>query len=90
MGHQVCVFVEFIESNKRRDININDGAWCVEGKEANATMGEPEIVRRAGVRIDSNGISSEGLGQLDHRAAVLDETSAKDAQSAPAFAIAGK
>jgi len=43
--------VEFIESNKRRDININDWAWCIEGEDANSTMGEPEIVRRAGVRM---------------------------------------
>ena len=78
MGHQVCVFVEFIESNKRRDININDWAWCVEREEANSTMGEREIVRRAGVRIDGNGITSEGLCQLDRSAAVLDQSSARD------------
>jgi len=70
--------VEFIESNKRRDININDWAWCVEREEANSTMGEREIVRRAGVRIDGNGITSEGLCQLDRSAAVLDQSSARD------------
>jgi len=58
LGHQVCVFVEFIESNKRRDININDGAWCVEREEANATIGEAEIATRTGVRIYGNGITS--------------------------------
>jgi hypothetical protein len=30
--------VEFIESNKRRDININDGAWCIE-----LVMREPHV-----------------------------------------------
>lgn len=77
--------MEVIEGNKSRDININEGAGCVEGEQANSTMGEPEIVRRARVRIDSNGISSEGLGQLDHRAAVLDESSAKDGTHEHAF-----
>ena len=51
-------FVKFIESNKRGDINVNDGAWCIEREKANSTMGEPEIMRRAGVRIDGNGITS--------------------------------
>jgi len=50
--------VEFIESNKRADININDGAWCVEREEANATIGEAEIATRTGVRIYGNGITS--------------------------------
>src|SRR5690349_24115640 len=50
-------------------------------------MGEPEIVRRARVWIDSNGVSSESLCQLDHRAAVLDEASARDGTHQHAFRI---
>ena len=87
MGNQICVFVEFIQRNKRRGNNINNGAWCIEREEANSSMGEPEIVRRAGVRINGNGIASKGFCQRDHRAAVLDESSARDGTHEHAFRI---
>src|SRR2546423_3842594 len=44
-------------------------------------------MRRAGVRIDGNGITSEGLCQLDRRAAVLDESSARNGTHEHAFRI---
>src|SRR6202022_4741720 len=79
LGLQVCVsLVQFIQGNERRCFNIDNGAWSIEREKANSSMREPEIVWRAGVRIDSYRESSQRLSQRNHRAPVLDETSARD------------
>src|SRR5436309_3175683 len=76
LGLQVCVsLVQFIQGNERRCFNIDNGAWSIEREKANSSMREPEIVWRAGVRIDSDRESSQRLSQRNHRAPVLDETS---------------
>ena len=51
LGHQVCVFVEVIDGNERGSGNVHDRAGSIEPEKANSTMGEPEIVRRSGVRM---------------------------------------